>query len=332
LAEAAVEAAPTCYHRTLLSRFYRRNVTVVTSVLIETKIEPALRIVVSSATSVGGRPVNEDAIFTGETAAPAAAGAGHVLVLADGMGGYQGGEVASEMAVAAVRGNLSEDPGGDAAMVLKQAFRRANDQIFQGGQGAQPPVMMGTTLVAVVMFGKYATIASIGDSRAYLARANRLTQITKDHSLVAEQVSKGMLSENEARESPHRNILTHALGHKPKLDPKMPNIFEITLLPEDKLLLCTDGFYDVVPNDDLLHVLLSSDETSVAQRLVDLAVERGTSDNVSAIVASVLPVREPLVIAGPGTASQTRAYLPLLAAAILILMIAGLAAFYFFIY
>jgi serine/threonine protein phosphatase PrpC len=316
----------------LLSRFYRRIVTIVTSGLIDAHVEPALRIVVSAATSVGGRSENEDAIFVGEVASAPGADAGHVFVLADGMGGYQGGEVASEMAVAVVRDNLSADPGGDAALLLKQAFRRANEQIYQGGQGAEPPVMMGTTLVAVVTRGKYATIASIGDSRAYLARANRLTQVTKDHSLVADQVSKGMLSELEARESPHRNILTHALGHKPKLDPKMPNVFEITLLPEDKLLVCTDGFYDVVPNDDLLSVLLASDESGVAQQLVDLAVERGTSDNVSAIVASVLPVREPLVIAGPGTASRTSVFLPMIIATIVILAIAAAALYYFFVY
>ena len=315
-----------------MSRFYRRNVSIVTAAIIDSPAEATLRIVVSAATSVGGRPQNEDAIHTGEIGLLDGMNSGHLLVLADGMGGYQGGEVASELAVDVVREDLAADPEGDAALVLKQSFRRANEQIFKNGQDAQPPVMMGTTLVAVVTRGKYATIASIGDSRAYLARANRLTQVTKDHSLVAEQVSKGALSEIEARESPHRNILTHALGHRTKLDPKMPNVFEIVLLPEDKLLVCTDGFYDVVPNDDLLNVLLTSDDAGVAQRLVDLAVERGTTDNVSAIVASVLPAREPLVIEGPGTASRTSVLWPLILTTILILAIAAGALYYFFIY
>jgi len=315
-----------------LSRFYRRNVSIVTAALMESPAEPALRIVISAATNVGGRPENEDAIHAGEIAPGTGPDGGHLLVLADGMGGYQAGEVASEMAVAVVRENLTADPGGDAALVLKQAFRRANEQIFQGGRGAVPPLMMGTTLVAAVIHDKYVTIASIGDSRAYLARANRLTQLTEDHSLVADQVSKGILSEVEARESPHRNILTHALGHKPRLDPKMPNIFEIVLLPEDKLLICTDGFYDVAPNDDLLSVLLTADEAGVAQRLVDLAVERGATDNVSAIVASVLPAREPLVIAGSGTASRWSVFMPMILVAILILAIVAAALYYFFVY
>lgn len=312
-----------------LSRFYRRIVTTVTVATPDTQTELSLRIVISSATSAGGRPENEDAILTGELTGPTADETGYLMLVADGMGGYQAGEVASGMAVQVVNESLGEDPGGDAALVLKQAFRRANERIFQGGQGAEPPVMMGTTLVAAVTRGKYATIASIGDSRAYLARANRLTQITKDHSLVADQVSRGMISEEEARESPHRNVLTQALGHRPKLDAKMPSIFEITLLPEDKLLICTDGFYDVVSNDDLLSVLMSSDDASVAQRLVDVAVERGTSDNVSAIVASVLPAREPLVIAGPGVAPKSSVFVPLILATILILAIAAFALYYF---
>jgi protein phosphatase len=312
-----------------LSRIYLGIVSIVTAITADPTTEPALRLVISAASSEGGRDENEDAIHVGEVAPIEGGDPGHLLIVADGMGGYQAGEVASGMAVQVVRDNLSADPGGDAALVLKQAFRRANEQIYQSGQGAQPPVMMGTTLVAVVTRGKYATIASIGDSRAYLARANRLTQVTKDHSLVADQVSKGMMSEDEARESPHRNILTQALGHRPKLDSKMPSIFEITLLPEDKLLVCTDGFYDVVPNDDLLNVLLASDDETVAQKLVDLAVERGTSDNVSAIVASVLPVREPLVIAGPGVAPKSSALMPLLLVTLLILMIAAAAIYYF---
>lgn len=315
-----------------LSRFYRRNVTIVTVAIADSSTEQALRIVISLATSTGGRPENEDAIHAGEIASADGGEIGYLMIVADGMGGYQAGEVASQMAVQVVRDNLAADPGGDAALVLKQAFRRANEQIYQGGQGAEPPVMMGTTLVAAVTRGKYATIASIGDSRAYLARANRLTQITKDHSLVADQVSKGMMSEDEARESPHRNILTQALGHRPRLDAKMPSVFEITLLPEDKLLICTDGFYDVAPNGDLLNALLSSDESGVAQKLVDLAVERGASDNVSAIVASVLPAREPLVIAGPGTTPRSSVLLPLILATLLIIAIVAFALYYYFLY
>jgi serine/threonine protein phosphatase PrpC len=216
----------------------------VTVPTLETPTEQRLRLAVAFATDDGGRSGNEDAVFVEEIAplgvGEGSAEAGFLIAVADGMGGYQRGEVASQMAIDIVKEMYEADPGADAALLLKQAFRRANDRIYENGQGATPAAMMGTTLLVAATRGKYATIANIGDSRAYLARANRLTQVTKDHSFVAEQVAQGAMTESEARESPHRNILTHALGHRPKLDSKMPNIFELTLLPEDRLLLCTD--------------------------------------------------------------------------------------------
>jgi PPM family protein phosphatase len=294
----------------------------VTDRLALAKPEEPLRIVVGSATHVGGRPENEDAVHVSELP-PIGSGletaeGGFLLAVADGMGGYQRGEVASALAIDTVRTMFAEDPGADVALLLKQAYRRANEQIYENGLATGPSAMMGTTLVVIATRGKYATIASIGDSRAYLARANRLTQITKDHSLVAEQVARGSMTEEEARESPHRNILTQALGHRPKLDSKMPSIFEITLLPEDRLLICSDGFFDVVPDDDLLRILLEHPADVAAQRLVETAVERGTSDNVSAVVAAVQPIRvaEPVVV---GAGRRPSYLLP--AAAILVLIV-----------
>lgn len=264
-----------------------------------------VRIAVGAATDTGGREGNEDAVLIAEI--PPTAGSssitdsGTLMAVADGMGGHQRGEVASKLAIESVHAALVSNPQSEMALLLKQAFREANKTIFQNGRDAGDGAIMGTTLVVAATQGKYVTIANVGDSRAYLVRANRLTQITQDHSLVAEQVSQGKLTQREARESPHRNIVTHALGQREKLDPKMPNIFELTLLPEDRLLLCSDGFYDVVADDDLVSVLLRNDPDSAARRLVELANERGTTDNVSAIVAEVTPVRvlEP-VLAGGG--------------------------------
>jgi PPM family protein phosphatase len=289
------------------------------------KPEQPLRVVVGSATHVGGRPDNEDAIHVSELApigsGPDALEGGFLLAVADGMGGYQKGEVAAGIAIETVRAMFDEDPGADVALLLKQAFRRANEKIYENGLATGPSAMMGTTLVVAVTRGKYATIASIGDSRAYLARADRLTQVTKDHSLVAEQVARGSMTEVEARESPHRNILTHALGHKAKLDSKMPSIFEITLLPEDRMLICTDGFFDVVPDDDLLRYLLDHQADVAAHRLVDIAVERGASDNVSAVVASVQPVREPQPVP-VGAGERPSFLLPAVAALVVIVVLA----------
>ncbi len=264
-----------------------------------------VRIAVGAATDAGGRDGNEDAVLVAEIP-PAVDGslaldAGTLMAVADGMGGHQRGEVASKLAIETVQAVLSSNVQTETALLLKQAFREANRTIFHNGREAGNGALMGTTLVVAATRGKYVTIANVGDSRAYLVRANRLTQITQDHSLVAEQVSQGTLTPREARESPHRNIVTHALGQREKLDPKMPNIFELTLLPEDRLLLCSDGFYDVVEDDELVAVLLQHGPESAARRLVELANERGTTDNVSAVVAEVTPVRvlEP-VLAGAG--------------------------------
>ena len=302
-----------------------------TNSLAPVKPEAPLQIAVGLATHVGGRPENEDAIFVNDlprlTSTVESNERGYLLAVADGMGGYQRGEVASQLAIETVKTMFAEDPGADLALLLKQAFRRANEKIYEGGLANGPNAMMGTTLVVAAIRGKYVTIASIGDSRAYLARANRMTQITKDHSLVAEQVARGSLTADEARESPHRNILTHALGHKAKLDAKMPGIFEITLLPEDRLLLLTDGFFDVMPDDDLLQVVINNPADLAVQKLVDTAVERGASDNVSAVIATVQPIRieEPVVI----TPSARPSFL--LPAAAIVLLIVVLAVLVYFV-
>ncbi len=290
-----------------------------------------VRVVVGAATDAGGRDGNEDMVHVGELPAaggPSAtdAGDGYLLAVADGMGGHERGEVASRMAIETVARLFAEEAGADTALLLKQAFRRANEAIYENGQAAGADQTMGTTLVVAALRGKYATIASVGDSRAYLVRANALTQVTKDHSLVAEQVSRGAMTARQARESSQRNILTHALGHKPKLDAKIPAIFELTLLPEDRLLLCTDGFYDVVDDADIVQTLLAHQPEDAAKRLVDLAVERGTTDNVSAVVAKALPTRVPATIGEPAGAPARGPFggqlVPLLVGAAIVVFVA----------
>lgn len=294
--------------------------------------EGTVRIVIGSSSHVGGRSTNEDSIDV-RALPPISAGdpesEGHLMILADGMGGYLKGEVASRLAVETVREMFEEDPAADVVPLIKRAFRRANERIYVNGQGGTPPQMMGTTLVVAATRGKYATIASIGDSRAYLVRAGRLNPITRDHSLVADQVELGQITAEEARESPHRNILTHALGHKAKLDPKMPSIFELTLLPEDRLFLCTDGFYDVVSEDDMLAALLENPPDVAAPALVALAVSRGSSDNVSAIVAGVEAARPRVPALAQRTDVATRRVPPevLAVAGILLLAVLGLLLF-----
>ena len=245
---------------------------------------------VGSTTAAAGRPTNEDAILAKPVALTGdERGTGYLLAVADGMGGYTKGEQASQLAISLLEDLFARDTPQDIALALKQAYRRANEAIYQLSQDNRENGPMGTTLVSAVVHGKYVTIANVGDSRAYLLRASQLTQITQDHSLVAEQVARGQISEQAARQSPQRNIVTHALGVSEALDRRMPSIYELTLLPEDRLLLCSDGFFDVLQSEDYVTTMLAHSPQDSALGLVETAIARGTTDNVSAVVLEVSP-------------------------------------------
>ncbi|MEJ7837404.1 MAG: protein phosphatase 2C domain-containing protein [Thermomicrobiales bacterium] len=290
-----------------------------------------LKMDIASYTDPAGRDSNEDAILATELTGIRS---GHLLAVADGMGGYEHGEVASRLAIDVLQSALAESSSQDVAVALKQAYRQANQQIFEFGAkegNAQP---LGTTLVSAVVVGHYATIANIGDSRAYLFRANQLTQITQDHSVVGEQVAKGEITEDQARTSRQRNLLTASLGLSEILDRRLPSIYEIALLPEDSLLLCSDGFYDVLETQDYLGLLGDRSQGDVARQLTDLAKTRGTTDNVSAVVLRVSPsvaavqrvqLHTELAEARPKTSAL---WLPIAAIILLIAIIAVGAWFY----
>lgn len=249
-----------------------------------------LQVSVGSVTEAAGRESNEDAVLVTQLPeSEPGGGPGFLLAVADGMGGLERGEVASQLAIDLLNDLFARDRPEDIAQALKQAYRRANDAIYRQAADASAGGGMGTTLVTAVIQGKYATIANVGDSRAYLIRADQLTQVTQDHSVVADQIANGQLSEENARSSPQRNLLTQALGTRESLDRRMPSVYELTLLPEDRLLLCSDGFFDVLEAGDYIGSVTVDDPQGSAARLAALATERGTTDNVSAIVVTVSP-------------------------------------------
>jgi protein phosphatase len=147
--------------------------------------------------------------------------------------------------------------------------------------------MMGTTLVAGIVKGMDLVLGNVGDSRAYLVRANTLNQVTNDHSLVAEQVAMGAMTREEARESHHKNIITRALGHRQRVD---VDVFELTLLPEDRLVFSTDGLHDYVDEDEMVELLTTLPPEEAAQTMVRKAVDSGSTDNVTALCVWVAPV------------------------------------------
>ncbi|MDI3339508.1 MAG: Stp1/IreP family PP2C-type Ser/Thr phosphatase [Sphaerobacter sp.] len=248
-----------------------------------------MRVAVGAATDTGTfREQNEDAIIIADPSGDLAESHGVLLAVADGMGGYQRGEVAAQIAIDTLREDFygAELGPTEVPQRLKQAFRHANQVIYENGSASGDENMMGTTLVAAVIRGNDLTIGNVGDSRAYLIRANRATQITRDHSLVAEQVAAGAMTQEEARESQHRNIITRALGHRPRVD---VDIFEIRLLPDDRLVLTTDGVHDYLDEESLARIALSAPPEEAARELVQAALARDSNDNVSAVVAWMMP-------------------------------------------
>ncbi len=283
-----------------------------------------LRVIVGAGTDTGSvREQNEDAVYVSDSKADGVDANGRLIAIADGMGGYQRGEVASRLALDTLQSEFygSEIGPNDVPLRLKQAFRKANDLIFADGSAEGEQNMMGTTLVAAVVRGSDLTIANVGDSRAYLVRADRLTQITRDHSLVAEQVAAGAMTEQEARESQHRNIITRALGHRQRVD---VDIFEIRLLPDDRLVMTTDGLHDYVDEDEMVSVPLTRHPEDAARELVHLALEHESNDNVTAVVVWAAPAGVSTERVAEGDLDEERAsyLIPMLVLLALVVFIA----------
>lgn len=249
---------------------------------------------VGAATDPGPvREQNEDAVLVVDPTSPEAQENGVLFAVADGMGGYRGGEVAAQMAVETLREHFfaSPVPPTEVAKRLEEAFRLANERIFREWEPHGQTNLMGTTLVAAVIRGENLTVANVGDSRAYLIRARRPTQITRDHSLVAEQVEAGLLTQEEARGSAYRNVITRALGYRPKVD---VDVFELRLMSDDRIVLTSDGVHDVLSDEELAAIALSAEPERAARMLVERALEQGSQDNASAIVAWLKPATTPL--------------------------------------
>ena len=266
-----------------------------------------LRLAVAAVSDAAGRAENQDVAVALAVGRDAATGEGDefLLLVADGMGGHPAGDLASRIAADTLIDTFATLPEGDLGLALKQAYRQANEAVFAAGEREATHAGMGTTLTTAVLRGKYATIANIGDSRAYLLRGDRVTQVTRDDTLVAGEVAQGRLSPEAARHDPRRNILTHAIGTQPRLESKLPSVFELTLLPGDRLLLASDGLYDVLEDRDLQQALLAEDPSTAAATLVALAQQRGTTDNASAVVAAAVPTRVPVVTVPPIAAGRT---------------------------
>ncbi len=253
-----------------------------------------MRILSYGGTDTGRkRANNEDAFLVND-------GTG-LYAVADGIGGSEGGEVASRIAVETLAESMSDLLGerdrtpaaGSTAdgrpelPALRQAVALMNRKILDAASKNAALEGMGTTLTVLFVRDRRAFVAHIGDSRLYRLRSGRLGQLTHDHSMVAEQVRAGLLSAEKARMSPLRHVITRALGTSGEAD---PDVAEHSLQKGDIYLLCTDGLTDMVNDREIAGILAANPPRDAVQKLIGAANERGGADNITTVVVQLLEI------------------------------------------
>lgn len=216
----------------------------------------------------------------------AAVGArGVLLAVSDGMGGAAAGEIASAMTVGSLRQWLGEDHQGVGTQVLiKEAVEEANRSVFDAAQDSERRGM-GATLTAILVRGSIAHIAEVGDSRAYLIRAGRIRQVTRDQSYVQLLVEQGVVTREQAEKSPHRNVILQAMGHRGDV---VVALGRLELRAGDTFVLCSDGLSGKISEAEMREIVESStDFPEAATRMIAIANERGGEDNITVILAQV---------------------------------------------
>lgn len=223
-----------------------------------------------------------------------------LLVLADGMGGHKGGEVASAIAVDTILQNLTnvlpQIPSGGTdektgysleSMAVEEAIKVANLKIYNAAQNNTKYEGMGTTVVVLLLYDNRITIAHVGDSRLYRMRDRILEQMTRDHTLLQELVDRGFYTKKEARESLNKNLVTRAVGVNPTVD---VDLLEDIALVGDSYLLCSDGLTDMITDDLIEDIQLNYQDNQVKmnEELIKQAKDFGGKDNVSVMLAQVL--------------------------------------------
>jgi PPM family protein phosphatase len=223
-----------------------------------------------------------------------------LYVLADGMGGYNAGEVASGMATSLIADGLQQawvpremarlgrdQSKGMAERLIREQIARSNTAIFTTSQNNPECAGMGTTLVMCLFYDNFVTVAHIGDSRLYRLRGETMEQVTRDHSLLQEQLDSGLITPEEAKLSQNKNLVTRALGIDPSVDPEI-HVYETQ--QDDIYLLCSDGLSDMVEDEEirLTLITLKSNPSLTVQQLVQAANDNGGRDNISAMLIRVV--------------------------------------------
>jgi serine/threonine protein phosphatase PrpC len=247
-----------------------------------------VQLVAASMTDAGRiRQKNEDSYGCFEPSDPQIQESkGSLFIVADGMGGHKGGDVASRLAVEEIRSRYYSVEDGDPAVALVEAFQKANQSIFEKSQSDESLTGMGTTCTAMVIRQESAYFAHVGDSRAYLFRQGELRQITEDHSLVGEMLRSGLISKEDARTHPQRNVITKSLGVQISVQADTPST-PFSVEDGDVFLLCSDGLTTLVFDEDIKEALSANNIDEACSRLIDLANNKGGGDNITVQVVEI---------------------------------------------
>ena len=223
------------------------------------------------------RPINEDSFYLPREGE-------RFCAVADGMGGHTAGEVASAMAIDVFSQELRAcDKLGSSA--LHRAVERANGAVYEKSRSMEKLSGMGTTLVAALVRGKQVSVVNVGDSRAYLINQRGIRQITRDHSVVQMMVERGELTAEMAKSYPGKNLITRAVGTEMTV---LCDIFRQEATKGDFLLLCSDGLSNLLDDQEVLfEVVHGVNKGRCCQRLLDIAISRGSPDNVTAVLISL---------------------------------------------
>jgi serine/threonine protein phosphatase PrpC len=231
---------------------------------------------------------------------------GVLIAVSDGMGGAVAGEVASKLSLDALRRGMSQAQASSAGAALRGSIDEANQEVFATAR-TTGRVGMGATLTAVLFHGVYAHVAEIGDSRAYLLRGNRLTQLTRDQSYVQDLLDKGLLTAEQAKSSEYKNVILQAMGLNPYITVPMRSV---SLRRQDRFLLCSDGLSGVVEDQVMLDIILdASSLDSACSKLIEAALGRGSEDDITVILAAVDGEGVPLLDEAERVALETVAVL-----------------------
>jgi PPM family protein phosphatase len=211
---------------------------------------------------------------------------GRLAVVADGMGGYEGGQEASRLAVETVREACIGATGSDPQKLLAEALTTAHQNIQNYALDHPELQGMGTTCTAILVVDRQLFFAHIGDSRLYRIRAGTASRLTRDHSYVGRLVESGIVRSEDAESHPQRHILTAALGSGKDVQPDVPEL-PISLQKGDTLILCTDGLWSLVNEQELAREVKANTPAQACQALVKMALERGAPDNITLLVLRI---------------------------------------------